>query len=236
MRLLYPTLWQQDAAEYRALCYQAYNVAALRIQQLPKKMKRKKNLAIITDIDETVLDNSYFQAQLIKNNTSYSDAFWKQWVSKSAATTVPGAVEFLQMASHKGIHVFYISNRDTSGVAATLVNLKQYSFPDADTAHLLFKSNTSSKENRRGTVMQKYNVVMLLGDNLADFTSLFEGRGIDDRFAETDKAKEDWGKRFIVLPNPVYGDWEAAFYDYQRPLTEAQKEALLLKLLKGFMP
>ena len=236
MRLLYPTLWQQEAAEYRALCYQAYNTALLRIQLLPKKIKRKKNLAVITDIDETVLDNSYFQAQLIKNNASYSDVFWKQWVNKSAATTVPGAVNFLQMSSRKGIHVFYISNRDTSAVAATLINLKQYHFPDADTAHLLFRSRTSSKENRRQTVMQKYHVIMLLGDNLADFSSLFEGKNTDDRFAETDAAKEDWGKRFIVLPNPVYGDWEAAFYDYQRGLREAQKEALLLNLLKGFTP
>ena len=236
MRLVYPVLWQQAAAEYRALCYQAYNTAALRIQQLPKKVRRKKNLAIITDIDETVLDNSYMQAQLIKNNASYSDTFWKQWVNKSAATTVPGAVEFLQMARRKGIHIFYISNRDTASVLATLINLKQYNFPDADTAHLLFRSNTSSKENRRQMVMQKYNVVMLLGDNLADFTSYFEGKNIEDRFAETDKAKQDWGKRFIVLPNPVYGDWEAAFYNHQRGLTEAQKEEILLQLIKGFMP
>src|SRR5579875_890289 len=67
-RLIYPVLWQQTAAEYRALCYQAYNIATLRLQQLSRKTKRKKNLAIITDIDETVLDNSYFEVELIKNN------------------------------------------------------------------------------------------------------------------------------------------------------------------------
>ena len=236
MRLLYPVLWQQTASEYRALCYQAYNTASLRLQLLPRKIKRKKNLAIITDIDETVLDNSYMQAQLIKNNAFYTDAFWKQWVNKSAATTVPGAVEFLQMASKKGIQIFYISNRDTASVAVTLSNLKQYNFPDADMAHLLFRSNTSSKEIRRQTVMQKHDVLMLLGDNLADFTSLFEQKNIDDRFAETDKAREEWGKRFIVLPNPVYGDWEGAFYNNQHGLTEAQKQTILLQLLKGFMP
>ncbi len=236
MRLLYPVLWQQTASEYRALCYQAYNTASLRLQQLPRKTRHKKNLAIITDIDETLLDNSYMQAQLIKNNASYSETFWKQWVNKSAATTVPGAVEFLQMASRKGIHIFYISNRDTASVAATLINLKQYHFPNADTAHLLFRTTTSSKETRRQTVMQKYNVLMLLGDNLADFTALFEQRNIEDRFAETDKDKEQWGKRFIVLPNPVYGDWEGAFYNNQHGLTEAQKQTVLLQLLKGFMP
>ena len=234
-RLLYPVLWQQTAAEYRALCYQAYHSAAEQIAHLPRKMRRKKNLAIITDIDETVLDNSYFEAQLIKNNASYSDAFWKQWVSKSAATTVPGAVAFLQMAAKKRMQVFYVSNRDAGSEAATLINLKQYHFPNADTSHLLFKKEISSKESRRQSVMKNYNVVMLLGDNLADFSSLFEQQNIENRLAKTDKMKEEWGSKFIVLPNPMYGDWEGAFYQYQYNINEPQKEEILIKLLKGFI-
>ncbi len=235
MRLLQPVLWQQTAAEYRALCYQAYNLAALRLQQLPRKTKRKKNLAIITDIDETLFDNSPFEAQLVKDNVPYSEACWKQWVDKSEAAAVPGAVDFFIKAKQEGIHIFYISNRDSASIGATLINLQQAQFPDADSAHLLFKMSTSSKENRRQQVMMKYNVVMLLGDNLADFSFVFEHKTIGGRFAETDKVKEEWGKKFIVLPNPMYGDWESAWYNYRYDIKEGQKQTILLGLLKGFL-
>src|SRR5829696_5971706 len=89
-----PVLWQQHAAEYRALCYQAFNIAALRLNEIPKRKFRKQHLAIITDLDETILDNSYSEAQLIKEGKSYSSADWKKWTDLSAATAVPGAVEF----------------------------------------------------------------------------------------------------------------------------------------------
>jgi 5'-nucleotidase (lipoprotein e(P4) family) len=63
---------------------------------------------------------------------------------------------------------------------------------------------------------------MLMGDNLDDFSEAFERKSLADRFAETDKARDLWGKRFIVLPNAMYGTWESAIYNYER-LTEAQK-------------
>ena len=62
----YPVLWQQDAAEYRALCYQAFNIAALRINEIPRTTLKKNKLAIVTDLDETILDNSFSEAQQIK--------------------------------------------------------------------------------------------------------------------------------------------------------------------------
>jgi 5'-nucleotidase (lipoprotein e(P4) family) len=64
--------------------------------------------------------------------------------------------------------------------------------------------------------------VMLLGDNLDDFSDVFEHKSIADRFAETDRLRNEFGRRFIVLPNAMYGTWESAIYEYQR-LTEAQK-------------
>ncbi|TMI64358.1 MAG: 5'-nucleotidase, lipoprotein e(P4) family [Bacteroidetes bacterium] len=218
----YPILFQQRAAEYRALCYQAFNLAALRLSMLPKTNTRR---AIITDLDETILDNSYQQAELIVNNQPYTGKSWKEWTDKSAATGVPGAVEFLQKAKQKGITIFYISNRDTTEVKSTLLNLQKLKLPNADAAHMLFLSGTSSKEARRQLVMKKYNVVMLLGDNLNDFMQAFEKKNITDRFAETDKVKAEWGKKFIVIPNAAYGEWENAIYDYERNLSPEQKEA-----------
>jgi 5'-nucleotidase (lipoprotein e(P4) family) len=120
----YPVLWQQQSAEYRALCYQAFNIALLRLNAIPKKKFRKEKLAIITDLDETIIDNSYQEAQLIKDGKAFTSKGWKEWTGKSAATAVPGAVEFLQAAKQKGVSIFYISNRDTGDIASTLLNLQ----------------------------------------------------------------------------------------------------------------
>jgi 5'-nucleotidase (lipoprotein e(P4) family) len=231
---LLSTLWQQDAAEYRALCYQAYNTATLRLNEIPKRKFKKGKIAIITDLDETVLDNSYLEAQLMKENKSWNLQSWLQWTNLSAATAVPGAVEFFQYAKQRGASIFYVSNRIVGEVQTTLVNLKKLNLPDADTSHMLFLSNTSSKEPRRLTIMKDYNVVMLLGDNLNDFAQVFEGKNISDRFSATDKAKNDWGNKFIVLPNPTYGEWENALYNYKHDGITEQKLDELRSLLKGF--
>jgi len=196
-------------------------------------LKREK-LAIITDLDETILDNSYAEAQLIIEGKERTSTTWKKWTSKSAATAVPGAVEFLQAAKQRGVTIFYISNRDTGDVQSTLINLKKLELPDADTAHMLFLSNTSSKETRRQTVMNGYEVIMLMGDNLNDFMQLFENKNIADRINETDKVKTDWGKKFIVLPNPTYGEWENALYDYEHNLMPQQKDAKRKQKLIGY--
>ncbi len=230
---LLPTLWQQNAAEYRALCYQAFNIARLRIDEIPKRKLRKGKLAIITDLDETILDNSPEEAQLIKDGKLWNPETWNQWTNLSAATALPGAVEFLQYAKQKGVTIFYISNRDTGEVTSTVINLKKLNLPDADTSHCMFMQDESSKELRRQTVMQHYNVVMLLGYNLNDFTQAFEKKNIDDRFTETDKAKAGWGKKFIVLPNATYGEWENALYNYKHNLSPQEQLNILRALLKG---
>jgi len=231
---IYPVLWQQQAAEYRALCYQAFNIATLRLNEIPKKKFRKGKLAIITDLDETILDNSYSEAELIKDGKEHTNQSWKEWLDKSAATAVPGAVDFLQAAKQKGATIFYISNRDTSAIKSTLANLQKLQLPDADVNHMLFLSNSSSKESRRQIVMGNYDVIMLLGDNLNDFTQSFEGKPDDERKNETDKVRGEWGKKFIVLPNSTYGEWENAIYDYEKNLTPEQKEKKRISKLIGY--
>ncbi|MBS7232431.1 5'-nucleotidase, lipoprotein e(P4) family [Flavobacterium psychroterrae] len=230
---IFPVLWQQTSAEYRALCYQAFNFATLRLNEIPKKEIKKGNLAIITDLDETILDNSYVGAQLIKENKQMTDAEWNRWTAASKSTAVPGALAFLQEASKKGITIFYVSNRDTASVKSTLIDLKNLGLPNADAQHCLFKSNTSSKEVRRLTIAKEYNIVMLLGDNLNDFKDTFEKKTIANRFLATDAEQELWGKKFIVLPNATYGEWVSALYNYEHK-TDDEKEKIRRELLKGY--
>ena len=233
---LYPLLFHQTAAEYRALCYQAFNIARTRLDEALKKNPHMKNPAIITDLDETILDNSAIEAQKIKTGKEINYKDLLTWLNKPALPTVPGGVEFLQYAGSKGVQIFYISNRNVKGLQVTLSILLKLQLPDADTSHMLFMSDNFSKEPRRQAVMKNYDVIMLLGDNLNDFMEVFESKSINERLAAADSIENEWGKKFIVLPNVHYGEWENALYDYRDmdSLSVEQKISILRNLLKGF--
>lgn len=231
------TLWMQKAAEYRALAFQAFNLARWQldadldkknVKRLPKA-EQKKPRAIVVDIDETVLDNSPAQAAGIKARKPFSLPDWYAWGEMRAAKAIPGAVEFLNYAVSKGVRIFYVSNRDDAPQKqATIDNLRSIGFSDVTAENVLLRAtdaqgnNVSTKTPRREFVQQKYRIVLLMGDNLDDFSDVFERKSIADRFAEVDKVKTEWGKRWIVLPNAMYGTWENAIYEYGR-LTDAQK-------------
>lgn len=223
-------LYTQKAAEYRALAYQTFNLARLRldadldkknVKKLPKD-QRKLPRSIVIDIDETVLDNSPAQAFGIKNGRPFNPTDWYAWGEMRKAKAIPGAVEFLNYAVSKSVKIFYVSNRDEVQKAATIDNLKKAGFNDVSADNVLLRTTESSKDVRRAIAGAKHRIVMLIGDNLDDFTSAFERKSVADRFAETDKARDEFGKRFIVLPNAMYGTWENAIYEYGR-LTETQK-------------
>lgn len=225
--------WYQTAGEFRALCYQAYNLAHLRLDNDFLTRKSEKKRAVVVDIDETVLDNSPHAARLIKENASYP-VLWNEWVDAAKAAAIPGAVEFLTYAVSRGADVFYISNRRVDQVDATVRNLAAAGFPQATAGHMLFKDKESGKESRRQKVAQTHDLVLLMGDNLNDFSSVFEAKNIRDRFAEVDRLKGEFGAKFILLPNPIYGDWEAAIYDYNYRISDEEKDAKRKSVLKGF--
>lgn len=223
-------LYMQKAAEYRALTYQAFNLARWQldadldkknVKKLPNAV-RKVPRAIVVDIDETVLDNSPSQARGIKAGRPFNLDDWYAWGEMRKAKAIPGSVDFLNYAVSKGVKVFYISNRDEVQKQATIDNLKSVGFTDVSADNVLLRTKESSKDARRAIASSNHRVVMLIGDNLDDFTSAFERKSVADRFAEVEEVRADWGKVFIVLPNAMYGTWESAIYEYGR-LTETQK-------------
>lgn len=226
-------LWQQQSGEYKALCLQAYQLAALRLDQY-LATKGNKPLAVVTDIDETVLDNSPYSVHQALAGKSYDDKSWMEWTAKAAADTVPGAPAFFKYAASKGVKVFYITNRVESERAVTLQNLQRYQFPDADDQHLMLKATTSGKEPRRQEVLQQYEIVMLFGDNLGDFAAIFDKKPADERNAAALQSAASFGSRFIVLPNPMYGDWEGALYNFQYKLSAQQKDSIMKGRLKNY--
>jgi 5'-nucleotidase (lipoprotein e(P4) family) len=234
-------LFMQHAAEYRALTYQAFNLAHWQLdadfdkknlKKLPKA-EQKMPRAVVVDVDETVLDNSAQQVYQIKKRVPFIPADWTNWVNKRAAKPIPGAVDFLNYAARKGVKVFYVTNRNAAEKQGTIDNLKAVGFPDATDETVMVRADTSSKEVRRQTIMQKYRIVLLIGDNLNDLSNVFERKSIADRFAEVDKTRELFGKKFIVIPNAMYGDWESAIYEY-KGLKESEKTAKRNAALQGF--
>ncbi|MFL5742233.1 MAG: 5'-nucleotidase, lipoprotein e(P4) family [Flavisolibacter sp.] len=230
---LFAALFQQKAAEYRALCLQSYQLARLRLdQELLQPSSKPK--AIITDIDETILDNSPYAVHQALQGKDYDQNTWYQWTARADADTVPGASAFLHYASTKGVAVFYITNRDEKERQPTLENLRRYQLPDTDNEHLFPKQNSSSKESRRQQVMSAYQVVLLLGDNLADFSNQFDKKTTDERTRNVDLISHLFGSRYIVLPNPGYGDWESSLYQYNYSLTLKQKDSIIRTVLKSY--
>jgi 5'-nucleotidase (lipoprotein e(P4) family) len=228
---LFATVFMQRAAEYHALCLQAYNIARVRLDEALKETSQKPR-AIIADIDETVLDNSADEVHRSLQGKHFNLEDWYKWTSMAAADTIPGALSFLNYASSKGVKIFYITNRDEIEKAGTLKNLQKFNFPDANENHLLLRQTTSGKEGRRQQVMMEYNVVLLLGDNLSDFSDLYDKKSVEDRLDATKKQADLFGSRFIVLPNSIYGDWELALYQYKL-LNPAQKDSAVKSWLKG---
>jgi 5'-nucleotidase (lipoprotein e(P4) family) len=230
---IFATAFQQRSAEYRALCYQAFNIARIKVEQSNRERSPKPK-AIMTDVDETILNNSPYEVHQLLQGKDYDDASWNEWTSMGSADTIPGALGFLKYASASGIEIFYVTNRGEREREGTLKNLKKFNFPNADNQHLLLKQNVSSKEERKKSIAADHTIILLMGDNMNDFSFLFEKKTSDERDKIADGFSAEFGNRFIVLPNPVYGDWESSLYHYNYSLSPAQKDSVIKASIKGY--
>ena len=228
-------VWTQNSAEYRALCYQAFNAAKMNLDALFFFEKEyDKPLAIIADVDETVLDNSPYDGKLILNNTTYNRESWVEWGNLEIAKAIPGSLEFLIYASEKNVEIFYISNRYSEQLEATVNNLKKLGFPDAKESNVLLRGDSRSKSERRKSVSDNYEIIMLIGDNLSDFNDEFEIKLYDERSDQTDKLKNEFGTKLIVLPNPNYGDWESNGLFGGKSFDNFQKDSIRKSKIKSY--
>jgi len=228
-------LWTQSSAEYRALAYQSFSLARLRLDQAEHFNSRAHPRAVIVDFDETVLDNSRFQAELVLRGIPYSAQLWNEWCDRAEAGAVPGAVDLLKYASGRGVHVFYITNRRESEKRGTIANLQKLGFPEVSEKSVMVRQQGSnaSKESRRQEVRSRYRVLLLIGDNLNDFNDDFTGKSVAARKAKVDMERTEFGVHYILIPNPMYGDWENAVNENKTNLTEDERQRLRLAAMKG---
>jgi 5'-nucleotidase (lipoprotein e(P4) family) len=208
--LLMATAWYQQSAEMAACYYQAFNQAEFALKNKLENDDSDKPNAIVLDIDETLLDNSPFQVKMIETGKTYSSDFWKTWTDLGEAEALPGAIEFLEKAKSMGVEIFYISNRKTNELDSSIENMTALGFPEVRKERFLFKEETSDKDARRAIVQADYDILLYVGDNLNDYSNFLGER--QDNFGKHALAenKEILGRDFIILPNPMYGNWEQA--------------------------
>lgn len=247
-------LWVQRSQEYRASALQTWKAAGEHLDRaladpawtalLPEEGGTHQAAtlapAVVVDVDETVLDNSPYQARLVRDGTHYNEATWAAWVDEQRAPAVPGAVAFAQLAAAKGVTMVYISNRTVAMKEATLANLRKVGFPVSDDSVYLGLGTPvpgctevgSEKGCRRKLVAQRYRVLMQVGDQFTDFLQI-QDNTLANRDALLDRYQDWIGSRWWMLPNPTYGGWEGAAFNNAWSLPEdlrnaAKREALEL--------
>ena len=230
--MLNATLWQHTSAEYEVAVIQAYRLAqdnldrALADVAWNAALEHPDNAsglppAILLDLDETVIDNTEYEARIIRELGQYSPESFAQWCESAQAPAITGAPEFLEYAASRQVSVFYYSARKESLRDCTTRNLRLLGLPFTDDSHLLLDNGTSKSEYRR-MIALRYRLLLLVGDNLEDF--------VEGSKSETGKRREltqryarYWGREWIMLPNPMYGHWESTTYNFDYRLPRDQQ-------------
>jgi len=199
--------WVVKSSEYKNLCYQIYHSAKQSLDEINKKNKYSlhstfySDLAIVMDLDETVLDNSQYQIELHEKNETFNMDSWSKWVNREGAKLVPGSKDYIEKVREKNIQLIFISNRMDERLDATKNNLKKLGIYSSRDIYLLRKNKADKKNIRRNEIynangrMDKYKqfkVIQYLGDAMGDFPHAFP-----DKF----------GISQFIFPNPMYGKW-----------------------------
>ena len=203
-------LWQQTAAEYNALCHQAFNAAVKQVNYFQDFGSSDKPPIIVMDIDETILDNSPYNGYLTLNNKEYSEESWKKWTSLAQAEAVPGAIQFIEHANAAGIPIYYISNRSDADLQVTIQNMIDLGIP-VNEDNFYLKQEGFTKATIRDGLSRQFEIILSIGDNLADFEEVYERQlSLNERKSLADGMSNQFGNRYIILPNVMYGGWRDA--------------------------
>ncbi|MDN7131049.1 HAD family acid phosphatase [Halomonas sp. MC140] len=210
--------YQQQSAEAAALQRQGFALATYRLEDQIEAHGSSDGLAIITDLDETVLDNS---ALLVRDMQACHDYTawdtWKHWEREGEPRLMPGAKAFLDYANEQGVAIFYVSDRYQENEADTIATLNALALPQVSEQSVMLLG--PAKEERRAEVVESHTLVMQLGDSLHDFTADFAGADLAQQHDLVNDNAERFGKDWIVFPNATYGAWSEAELDaWQAPL------------------
>lgn len=225
-------LWYQQSAEMNASYFQAFDKGKMLLKiKMDTLSKSTVKPAVVLDLDETVLDNSPYEVRLFLNGENYAPESWEKWCNEAKAKALPGATNFLHYADSLGLEIFYISNRKIGVFESTLKNLQSLQLPQAEKDHLLLRTSKSDKTERREMIKEGHQILLYIGDNLTDYDQLFADRDSTLGKQTVKSHQKELLHNFIILPNPMYGEWESAIYGNDYSKTAEEKLELRRKAL-----
>ncbi len=222
--------WKQTAAEYRALYHQGFNVAKMHVEKsLKDKKTGDKPLAIVTDLDDTLVLPLQYWGHLVDNNVDFfNDPIWDKWIPEYQLVPSPGALEFLEFCKNNNVEVFYVTSREQGDETYRFVieQMNKLGFPYADEQHVTVLRDTSNKEKPQQKIAEQYDIVVYLGDNLNDFRRIYYVKGdVDERIKLMEQDKDKFGSKFILFPNPTDGHWVSAIFGDSEPPANDENRA-----------
>ncbi len=234
-QLVQSVLWYQNSVERKMIYAMAFKRAEQLVKQNAQKYsKSKKRLAVVVDIDETILDNSPYEGYLIKNQMSFTPETWQQWVNKAKADLLPGSRDFLTKVAQAGVEVFYVSNRSMEDLEPTMQNLQMHELPFLDPGHIMLKMDNSSKTDRKKIIEGSFKIILTVGDQFSDFDS--EGYALNFE-AGMDQANYQLAdsiyNHFVLLPNPMYGEFEKMLIPNRDDVSAERKLEMRAQAIKG---
>ncbi len=210
-------LYVQTSAEYRALSHQTYNLAWMQFQNWAPLMEKRedgkayltgsdKPVAIILDLDETVIDNSGFQAFGVITGVQYRPELWTAWIefqgiNKAAGRTVPGAPEFLARMKEIGVTPIFISNRTVGHEPPTIKVLERAGIDVNDIENRLFLRYHKAEEVERGREVARSQG---LRPGSLEERAVLEGEGLKEARRRLMQEKYD----VVAYFGDVLGDFE----------------------------
>src|SRR5262245_19119925 len=248
--LLNAVLWMQRSVEYKAAALTAFALARIRLDQAladrtwtaaPREQTgayQSLPPAVILDIDETILDNSGYQAWMTLKDTSFEPKTWTAFVNTVSSVPIPGAVEFAQYAAGKGVTVFYVSNRTIEEEPATRRNLEKFGFPMGGRVDTILTTRKqpdwgSAKGTRRAFIARTHRILLNVGDNFGDFVDEYRGNEAD-RLKVMEEHKDRWGREWIMIANPAYGSFESAPFKHDFKLSPEDRRKAKRAVLEAW--
>jgi len=199
----------RDAAEYRAAVMQAYRQVTARVEA-EAAARQAGTWAVVLDADETVISNLTYQVERSRAGLAFSPESWREWVSRRAATPLPGAAAFLARVHDLGGRIAIVTNRRQSECEDTIAVFRQHAL-QYDAMLCRNDAGPSDKNPRFEAVAAGQTtagagplaVVAFVGDNILDFP-----RASQALARENPTILDAFGVRFFVIPNPMYGSWQ----------------------------
>jgi acid phosphatase len=151
--------------------------------------KPNERLAIVFDIDETVLSN---WKELMKLNLGFYQPLEDEWERSEKAEAIPGSVALYKQAVASGVTVFFITGRPEPMRDVTAANLRDQGMDEWKGLVLRAKQEEQEtavvykSSERRKIVEQGYTIIMSVGDQWSDLDG------------------EPRAEISVKLPNPFY--------------------------------